>query len=114
MIERIIYVFISRQQQRRNFAVPAGPVEQDFLLLVRQIVWGVGLVYIVVYTTGWVTEEKALEQLSSGGFIYWSIPKGLFVQLNVNGRSAEDSLDDFLAGLNGSPDLTCQQTCLLQ
>ena len=89
-------------------------MEQDFLLLVCQFVWGVGLLYIVVYAAGWVTEDKALEQLSSGGFIYWSIFKRLLVQLNVNRRSAEDSLDDFLAGLNGSPDLTCQQTCSLQ
>ncbi|MHC4437160.1 MAG: hypothetical protein ACYS3S_07365 [Planctomycetota bacterium] len=61
MIERIMYAFISRQQQRRNFAVPTGPVEQDFLLLVCQVIWGVGFVYIVVHTAGWITEEKALE-----------------------------------------------------
>jgi hypothetical protein len=36
-------------------------MEQDFLLLVRQIVWGIGLVYIVAHTAGWITEEKALE-----------------------------------------------------
>lgn len=108
MIERIMYAFVSRQQQGRNLAVPADPVEQDFLLLVRQIVWGIGLVYIVVHAAGGITEEKTLEQLSSGGFIYWSVFKGLLVQLNVNRRSAEDSLDDFLAGLDGSPDLFCQ------
>jgi len=56
-----MYAFVSRQQQRCNFAVLAGPMEQDFLLLVRQIVWRIGLVYIVVYATGWVTEEKALK-----------------------------------------------------
>ena len=61
MVERIMYAFVCRQQQRCNFAVPAGPMEQDFLLLIRQIVWGIGLVYIVVHTAGWITEEKALE-----------------------------------------------------
>ena len=60
-LEQIIYVFIRRQQQRRNFAVWTGPMEQDFLLFVRQIVWDIGPVYIVVYATGWITEEKALK-----------------------------------------------------
>jgi len=53
--------FISRQQCRCNFAVPAGPMEQDFLLLFRQIVWGVGLANIPVYAAGRITEEKALD-----------------------------------------------------
>lgn len=114
MIERIMYAFVSRQQGRCNFAVPAGPMEQDFLLLFRQIVWGVGLANILVHAAGRVTEEEALEPLGLWGFVYWSTTEGLFVQLNVGGRSAEDSLDDFLAGLDGSPDLPCQQACSLQ
>ena len=105
---------VSRQQGRCNFAVPADPMEQDFLLLFRQIVWGVGLANIRLHAAGRVTEEEALEPLSLGGFVYWSIIEGLFVQLNVGGCSAEDGLDDFLAGLDGSPDLFCQQACSLQ
>ena len=62
-----------------NFAVPAGPMEQDFLLSIRQVIWGVGLAYIVVYTAGRVAEEKALEPLCPGGFIYWGISEGPFV-----------------------------------
>ena len=105
-----MYSFVSRQQQRCNFAVPAGPMEQDFLLLLRQIIRGVGLAHVIVYTAGWVTKEKALESLSLGGFVYWSITEGLFVQLNVGGCPAEDGLDEFPAGPNGSPDLPCQKT----
>ncbi len=107
-------VLVSRQQRRCNFAVPAGPMEQDFLLLFRQIVWGVGFAYIVVYAAGRVTKKEALESLGLGGFVYRSIAEGLFVQLNVGGRSAEDSLDDFLAGLDGSPNLPCRQAYPLQ
>jgi hypothetical protein len=36
-------------------------MEQDFLLLVHQVIWGVRLVYILTYAAGWVTEEKALK-----------------------------------------------------
>jgi len=107
-------VLVSRQQRRCNFAIPAGPMEQDFLLLFRQIIWGVGLANIPVYAAGRVTEEEALESLGLGGFVYWSITEGPFVQLNVGGCSAEDSLDDFPAGLDGSPDLFRYQTCSLQ
>jgi len=97
-----------------NFAVPAGPVKQDFLLLLRQIIRRIGLTYIIVYTAGRVTEEKALKSLSLGGFVYWSIIEGLFVQLNVGGCPAEDGFDDILAGLDGSPDLSCQKIHLPQ
>jgi len=114
MLKQIMGVLVGRQQGRCNFAVPAGPMEQDFLLLFRQIVWCVGLANIPVHATGWVTEEEALEPLSLGGFVYWSIIEGLFVQLNVGRRSAENGLDDFLAGLDGSPDLFCYQACSLQ
>ena len=89
-------------------------MEQDFLLLFGQIIRRVGLTYILVYTAGWIAEQKALEQLSSGGFIYRCISKSLFVQLNVNRCPAEDSLNDFLAALDGSPDLFCKQACSLQ
>jgi len=41
-------------------------MEQDFLLLLRQVIWGVGLANILVYAAGRVTEEKALELLSPG------------------------------------------------
>jgi hypothetical protein len=114
MIERIVYAFVSWQQRSCNFAVPTGPMEQDFLLLLCQIIWGIGLANILGHAAGRVTEEKALESLCPGGFVYCSITEGLFVQLNVCGRSAEDSLDDFLAGLGGSPDLLYQQAHSLQ
>ena len=107
-------VLVSRQQGKCNFAVPAGPMEQDFLLLFRQIVWCVGLANILVHAAGRVTEEEALESLGLGGFVYWSITEGLLVQFNVSGCPAEDSLDDFPAGLDGSPDLFCYQACSLQ
>ena len=97
-----------------NFAVPTGPMEQDFLLLFRQVIWGVGLAYIVVYTAGRVAEEEALEPLYPGRFIYWGISEGPFVQQDISWRPAEDSLDDFLAGLDGSPNLPCQQAYPLQ
>ena len=109
-----MYAFVSRQQRKCYFAVPAGPMEQGFLLLLRQVVWGAGLAYIVVNTAGRVTEQEALEPLGLGRFVYWSITEGLFVQLNVRGCPAEDSLDDFPAGLDGSPDLPCQQAHSLQ
>ena len=102
MIERIMYAFVSRQQRRCIFAVPAGPMEQDFLLPVRQIIWGVGLAYIVVYAAGRVTEEEALESLCPVRFVYWGISEGPFVQQDISGHPAENSLDDFLAGLDGS------------
>ena len=89
-------------------------MEQDFLLLVRQAIWGVGLAYIVVYAAGWVAEEEALEPLCLDGFVYWGISEGPFVQQDVSGHPAEDSLDNFLAGLDGSPNLSCQQACSLQ
>ena len=114
MLKQIMGALVSGQQRRCNFAVPAGPMEQDFLLLVRQVIWGVGLANILVHAAGRVTEEKALEPLCPGGFIYWGISEGLFIQLNVGGRPAENSLDDFLAGLDGSPNLTCQQAYPLQ
>ena len=85
-------------------------MEQDFLLVLRQVIWSVGLANILVYAAGRVTEKESLEPLCPGGFVYWSITEGLFVQLNVSGRSAEDGLDDFPAGLDGSPNLPCQQT----
>ena len=101
-----MYTLISRQQRRCDFAVPTGPVEQYFLLLLVQVIRGERLADILVYTTGWIAEEKSLEKLGSGGFIYWSIYKSLFVQLNVNRRPAENSIDDFFAGPDGPPDLT--------
>jgi len=103
-------VLVSRQQGRCDFAAPAGPMEQDFLLLLGQIVRGVGLANIPVHAAGRITEEKALESLGLGRFVYRSITEGLFVQLDIGGRSAEDGFDDFPAGLNGSPDLFCYQT----
>ena len=105
---------VSRQQRRCNFAVSAGPMEQGFLLLLRQVIWGVWLANILVHAAGRVAEEEALESLGLGGFVYRSITEGLFVQLNIGGRSAEDSLDDLLAGLDGTPDLFCYKTCSLQ
>ena len=107
-------VLVSRQQRRCNFAASAGPVEQDFLLLFRQVVRGVGLADILVHAAGRVTEEEALESLGLGRFVYRGITEGLFVQLDVTGCPAEDGLDDFGAGLDGSTDLFCYQACPLQ
>lgn len=89
-------------------------MEQDFLLPVRQVIWGVGLAYIVVYAAGRVTEEEALELLGPGGFVYRSISKGFFIEPDAGWCPAEDSLDDFFAGLDGSLNLSCQQVYPLQ
>ena len=89
-------------------------MEQDFLLPVHQVIRGVGLAYIVVDTAGRVTEEEALEPLCRSGFVYRGISEGPFVQQDVSRHPAEDSLDDFPAGLDGSPNLPCQQACSLQ
>ena len=76
-------VFIGRQKQRRDFTVFTGPVKQDFLLFSRQIIRSVRLTDVLVNAAGWVAKEKSFEALCVRGFIYWSVSKVLFIQLNI-------------------------------
>jgi len=82
--------------------------------MVRQIVWGVGLADILLDATGWVAEEKALDPLGRGGFVYGRISKTLFVQPDAGRSPAENGLNNFLAGLDRPADLLCQQAHLFQ
>ena len=89
-------------------------MEQDFLLLLRQVVRCVGPVNILVHAAGRITEKEAFELLCWGRFVYRCVFEGLFVQLNVAGCSAEDGFDDFGAGPDGSTDLFCYKARPLQ
>jgi hypothetical protein len=106
--ESAMYSSIGGQQEGGNFAVFTGPVEQNFLFFGVYVVRSVWSAYVLVCATGRIAEQKAFESLGFGGFVYWRVCKALLVQLDVCGQSTENSLDNFLAGLDRSADLFCK------
>ena len=106
--------FVGRQQYRRDFAVFTGPVEQHLLLFGWYVVWSVWFAYVLVYATGRIAKQKTFEALRFCRFVYRGVCKAALVQLDVCGQSTENSLDNFLAGFDGSADLFCKQAQLLK
>ncbi len=105
---------VRSQQNRCDLAVPARPVEQDLLVPVHQVVWSIRFADVLLYAAGWITEEKALDPLRSGGLVYRGLTEAAFIQLNGGRRPAEDRLDNGLAGLDPPPDSAGQQSDLSQ
>jgi len=103
---------VGGQEGRGDFAVGAGPVKEDFLVFGRQVVGGIRSPDVLLDAAGRIAEEEALEALGIGGFVDWGVVEAVLVRLDVTGREAEYGLDDFLAGLDGSPDLFDQQVHL--
>lgn len=106
--------FVRGEECWCDFAVFAGPVEEDFLVLVGEAIWGVGSADVLLDAAGGIAEEETFESLGFGGLVYRRVCEALLVQFEVGRRSAENRLDDFLAGLYGSGDLPCEQAHLLQ
>ena len=113
-VEQIVDGFVGGEECWCDFAVFAGPVEEDFLVLVGEAIWGVGSADVLLDAAGGIAEEEAFESQRLGGLVYRRVCEALLVQFKVGRCSAENRLDDLLAGLDRSGDLPCEQAYLLQ
>jgi len=115
MLQPIVYPLVGLEQNGRNLAVFTGPVKENFLILLPEMIRSVRLFEYRRFTQQeGLAEQKTFQPLCAEGFVDSPIPKILLIQVNISWSRAKYRLDDIIAGLDGPTDLSRQQARLFQ